>query len=49
MEEIRTLPQILSAFDPDSLARVRELFSIINDDSIELEPLEAELAKLFTN
>jgi UDP-N-acetyl-D-mannosaminuronic acid dehydrogenase len=49
MEEIRTLPQIISAFDPDSLARVRELFSIINEDLIELSPLEAELAKLFTN
>jgi UDP-N-acetyl-D-mannosaminuronic acid dehydrogenase len=31
------------------LARVRELFSIINEDLIELTPLEAELAKLFTN
>ena len=49
MEEIRTLPQIISAFDADSLARVRELFSIINEDLIELSPLEAELAKLFTN
>jgi UDP-N-acetyl-D-mannosaminuronic acid dehydrogenase len=49
MEEISSLPQIISAFDPDSLARVRELFSIINDDLIELSPLEAELAKLFTN
>src|SRR6201992_2236102 len=49
MEEIRTLPQIISAFDPASLARVRELFSVINDDLIELSPLEAELAKLFTN
>jgi UDP-N-acetyl-D-mannosaminuronic acid dehydrogenase len=49
MEEIRTLPQIISAFDPDSLARVRELFSIINDDLVELSPLEAELAKLFSN
>ena len=49
MEEIRTLPQIISAFDADSLARVRELFSIINDELIELSPLEAELAKLFTN
>jgi UDP-N-acetyl-D-mannosaminuronic acid dehydrogenase len=49
MEEIRTLPQIISAFDAASLARVRELFSIINDDLIELSPLEAELAKLFTN
>ena len=49
MEEIRTLPQIISAFDPVSLARARELFSIINDDLIELDPLEAELAKLFSN
>lgn len=49
MEEIRTLPQIISAFDAESLARVRELFSAINDDLIELTPLEAELAKLFTN
>ncbi len=49
MEEIRTLPQIISAFDDESLARARELFSIINDDLIELAPLEAELAKLFTN
>ena len=49
MEEIRTLPQIISAFDADSLERVRALFSVINDDLIELSPLEAELAKLFTN
>jgi UDP-N-acetyl-D-mannosaminuronic acid dehydrogenase len=49
MEEIRVLPQIISAFDDKSMARVRELFSVINDDLIELSPLEAELAKLFTN
>jgi UDP-N-acetyl-D-mannosaminuronic acid dehydrogenase len=49
MEEIRTLPQIISAFDPVSLRRARELFSIINDDLVELSPLEAELAKLFSN
>ena len=49
LEEIRSLPQIISAFDSDSLARVRELFSIINDELIELSPLEAELAKLFAN
>jgi UDP-N-acetyl-D-mannosaminuronic acid dehydrogenase len=49
MEEIRTLPQIISAFDPISLARARELFSIINEDLLELDPLEAELAKLFSN
>jgi UDP-N-acetyl-D-mannosaminuronic acid dehydrogenase len=49
MEEIRTLPQIVSAFDPVSLTRARQLFSIINDDLVELSPLEAELAKLFSN
>src|SRR6266852_4836903 len=49
LEEIRSMPQIISAFEPEALQRVRELFSIINDDLIELNPLEAELAKLFTN
>jgi len=49
MEEIRTLPQIISAFDQESLERARELFAIINEDLIELSPLEAELAKLFSN
>ena len=44
-----TLPQIISAFDQDSLSAGSELFAIINDDLIELSPLEAELAKLFTN
>ncbi len=49
MEEIRTLPQIISAFDQESLEHARELFAIINEDLIELSPLEAELAKLFSN
>src|SRR5260370_27590965 len=49
MEEIRTLPQIISAFEPDALQRAREVFAAINDELIELTPLEAELAKLFTN
>ncbi|HMF89072.1 MAG TPA: nucleotide sugar dehydrogenase [Candidatus Angelobacter sp.] len=49
MEEIRSLPQIISAFEKEALRRARDLFSIINDDLIELSPLEAELAKLFTN
>lgn len=49
MQEIGTLPQIISAFDPEALRRARKLFAIINEDVITLEPLEAELAKLFTN
>jgi UDP-N-acetyl-D-mannosaminuronic acid dehydrogenase len=49
MEEIRSLPQIISAFEPDALARAHDVFSIINQELIELAPLEAELAKLFSN
>ncbi|HEY6971467.1 MAG TPA: nucleotide sugar dehydrogenase [Candidatus Angelobacter sp.] len=49
MEEIHSLPQIISAFEPDALRRARELFSLINNELIDLTPLEAELAKLFTN
>lgn len=49
MEELRSLPQIISAFEPEALERARQLFALINDELIELTPLEAELAKLFTN
>jgi UDP-N-acetyl-D-mannosaminuronic acid dehydrogenase len=49
MEEIPRLPQIISAFEPEALERARELFALINQELIELAPLEAELAKLFTN
>ena len=49
IEELTTLPQIISAFDPVALKKVRELFSFIAPALIELDPLEAELAKLFTN
>ncbi|MBZ5570391.1 MAG: nucleotide sugar dehydrogenase [Acidobacteriia bacterium] len=49
VEEIRSMPQIISAFEPEALQRARELFVLINDELIELTPLEAELAKLFTN
>jgi UDP-N-acetyl-D-mannosaminuronic acid dehydrogenase len=49
MEELRTLPQIVSSFDDDSLREVKELFSLLTDEIIFLNPIEAELAKLFTN
>ena len=49
MEELVKLPQIVSAFEESALRRARELFLIIAPTVIELEPLEAELAKLFTN
>ena len=47
--EFREIPQILSAFDPETLADVRWLFGHLADEFIELEPMEAELAKLMTN
>lgn len=49
MEELRTLPQIISSFDEDALSEVRELFSLLTRDIVVLMPVEAELAKLFTN
>jgi UDP-N-acetyl-D-mannosaminuronic acid dehydrogenase len=49
IEELTSLPQIISAFEPVALCRARELFGAIAPSIVELEPLEAELAKLFTN
>ena len=49
LEEIVTLPQIVAAFEPEAQRRARELFLRITPSIIELTPLEAELAKLFTN
>jgi UDP-N-acetyl-D-mannosaminuronic acid dehydrogenase len=49
MEELVKLPQIVSGFEPTAVRRARELFLTIAPTVIELAPLEAELAKLFTN
>ncbi|MGH3799695.1 MAG: nucleotide sugar dehydrogenase [Pseudonocardiaceae bacterium] len=49
MEELFTLPQLVAARTPVTRARAAELFSHLTDSIIELEPEEAELAKLFTN
>lgn len=49
MQELVELPQIISAFEPEAQRRARELFLTIAPSVIELDPLEAELAKLFTN
>jgi UDP-N-acetyl-D-mannosaminuronic acid dehydrogenase len=49
LEELTALPQIISAFTPTAMSRARRLFSTIADQLIELQPLEAELAKLFSN
>ena len=49
IEEIRDLPQIISSFDDDSLLEASELFGSLTTQTIPLKPIEAELAKLYTN
>jgi len=49
MSELKTLPQIISAFSERGLTAAKELFGILTTDIIEASPMEAELAKLFTN
>ena len=49
MEELFSLPQIVAARTPEVRARAAKLFSCLTEQIVELEPEEAELAKLFTN
>lgn len=49
LREFRTLPQILSAFDPETMADVREMFGRFTPSFVEMTPMEAELCKLMTN
>lgn len=49
LTELYSLPQIVSGSSPKAIARARELFSALTTEIIELEPIEAELAKLYTN
>jgi UDP-N-acetyl-D-mannosaminuronic acid dehydrogenase len=47
--ELRSLPQIISGTTPRAVQRAGELFGCLTSETVELEPEEAELAKLFTN
>jgi UDP-N-acetyl-D-mannosaminuronic acid dehydrogenase len=49
MEELFSLPQIVSSRTSDGRRRAAELFGILTEKIVHLEPEEAELAKLFTN
>jgi len=49
LREILSLPQIVASFSKAGLARARELFGVLTEDLVEMQPAEAELAKLFTN
>ena len=49
MEELFSLPQIVSGRTTRARERAAVLFKNLTDSTVELEPEEAELAKLFTN
>ena len=49
MEELFSLPQIVSSRSESGRARAAELFGTLTKTIVNLEPEEAELAKLFTN
>jgi UDP-N-acetyl-D-mannosaminuronic acid dehydrogenase len=49
MVELFTLPQIVSGRTQETRDRAAALFGHLTDSIVELEPEEAELAKLFTN
>jgi len=49
IEEIRTLPQLISGTSPKALAAAKNLFCKIAPEVVEMTPLEAEFAKLVCN
>jgi len=49
MAELTSLPQIISSFSEDGLTRARALFETLGVETIAIPPIEAELAKLFSN
>ena len=49
MDELFSLPQIVAGRTARARERAASLFKNLTDSTVELEPEEAELAKLFTN
>lgn len=49
LREIREIPQIVSAFDDETLSAVKDLFGRFVREFIAMTPMEAELCKLMTN
>jgi UDP-N-acetyl-D-mannosaminuronic acid dehydrogenase len=49
LDELSSLPQIVSGRNPRVVERAAEVFRCLTADIVELVPEEAELAKLFTN
>jgi UDP-N-acetyl-D-mannosaminuronic acid dehydrogenase len=49
MDELRSLPQIVSSFSEEGVRRATDLFRLLTTEVIAIPPVEAELAKLFSN
>lgn len=49
IEELQSLPQIVSGATPEAEDRARKLFERISAKIVTLSPIEAEFAKLFNN
>jgi len=49
MNELEALPQIVSSFTEEGVERARALFGKLTTEIIAVPPIEAELAKLFSN
>jgi UDP-N-acetyl-D-mannosaminuronic acid dehydrogenase len=49
LTELYSLPQLVSGCSPRAVGRAGRLFGHLTDRIVEVEPEEAELAKLFTN
>ena len=49
IEELTSLPQIVSGLTPAAVQAARDLFAVLTPSVLELAPREAELAKLFSN
>lgn len=49
LKELHTIPQIVASDSEAAMKRAGELFKNITDDILEATPLDAELAKLFSN
>jgi len=49
IQELQSLPQIVSGTTPEAEEDAAKLFSLIAPQVVRLSPMEAELAKVFTN
>ena len=49
IKELTSLPQIISSFTDSGIEKSKELFGALTNDMVVVEPMEAELAKLYSN